>query len=127
MSLNSAFSDAQLQVICETANVIACECPAQLVDLLRKVREFRYYTTDCIRIAPEETEIHQWLGSEILQVESLLSEIIVEFMRREGLLDQQQELDLEKLSDRSRQAALRQWQAMQPVNQPNVDQSDGRI
>ncbi|NEQ27910.1 MAG: hypothetical protein F6K28_54745 [Microcoleus sp. SIO2G3] len=111
MLLNPAFSDEQLHVICETAHVIACECPAQLVDLLRRIRAFRGYTTDCIQIAPDETEIHLWLAQELAQLEALLSETLVEFMRREDLLDSQQQLDLGKLGERNRQAALRQWQA----------------
>lgn len=128
MSLNFALSDAQLQAICETANVIACECPAQLVDLLRKIREFRYYTLECIQIAPEETELHQWLGGEMIRVEALLSQTIVEMMRREDLLDEQQQLDLDKLRDRNTRAALRQRQSMQsPWNQLNADESDGRV
>ncbi|NJL23001.1 MAG: hypothetical protein HC895_22735 [Leptolyngbyaceae cyanobacterium SM1_3_5] len=128
MSLNPAFSDAQLQIICETANVIACECPAQLVDLLRKIREFRHYTINCIELAPEEAEIHHWLSDEIIQVEALLSNIIVEFMRREDLFDEQQQLDLGKLRDRNTRAALRQRQLMQqPWNHLNADQSDGRV
>lgn len=143
MSLNPVFSDAQLQIICETANIIACECPAQLVDLLRKIREFRHYTIDCIELAPEEAEIHYWLSDEIIQVETLLSTIIVEFMRREDLFDEQQQLDLGKLRDRNARAALRQRQLMQqplvtqqPLTQQsltqqswnslNADQSDGR-
>jgi hypothetical protein len=34
----SDFSDEQLQVICEAAAVLACECPTHLVDLFRRVR-----------------------------------------------------------------------------------------
>ena len=45
----SDFSDEQLQTICEAAQVIACECPAHLVDLVRRVRQFRRYTQeDCL-------------------------------------------------------------------------------
>ena len=107
---NSFFSDEQLQTICENANVIACECPTHLVDLLRKVREFRYYTTDCIELSPSEAETHSWLSERVLQIESLLSHTIAEFIQREDLLDEQHQLDLGKLAERNRQAALRQWQ-----------------
>lgn len=101
-------SDDQLITICENANVIACECPAYLVGLLQKVRKFRHYTAECVEQMPEEVEVHNWLSEQALQVEALLTRIIFEFMQREDLLDEQQQLDITKLAQRSHQAALRQ-------------------
>jgi len=107
------FSDQQLENICETANIIACECPAYLVWLLREVRKFRRYTVECINRFPEDAENHRWLDGQAIRVEALLSEIIFEFMEREELLNDQRQLDLEKLAQRSYIAALRQ-QNLQP-------------
>ncbi|MBL1174297.1 hypothetical protein [Pantanalinema sp. GBBB05] len=102
------FSDTQLQMICETADVITCECPAHLVELLRKVRRFRRYTASCADLSPEEAETHRWLADQTSRVEKLLSQILFEFMQREELLDEQSQLNLEKLAHRNRSAALRE-------------------
>lgn len=102
-------SDEQLQVICELANVIACECPAHLVDLLRRVRRFRRYTgEDCLELVPEAAETHHWLSDQILQIEASLVQVLTEFMQREQLLDNHQQVDLAKLADRNLQAVFRQ-------------------
>lgn len=97
-------------MICETADVIACEYPAQLVDLLRRIRACDY-TIDCIQVAPEETEVHLH-AAEIAQLDALLSQATIEFMRRGDLFDEQQ-LDLGKLGEGNWQAALRQRQVQQ--------------
>lgn len=108
----SDFSDEQLQVICEAAAVIACECPAHLVDLFRRVRQFRRYTQeDCPVLVPEAAETHHWLGDQLLPLEAALAQILTEFLQREHLLDEQQQVDLVKLTQLNRQAALRHQEA----------------
>ncbi|MDX2243923.1 MAG: hypothetical protein NW224_24875 [Leptolyngbyaceae cyanobacterium bins.302] len=102
-------SDEQLQIICESAEVITCECPAHLVDLLRRIRRFRRYTReDCLELVPEAAEMHYWLSDQILQIETSLIQILIEFMQREQLLDDRQQVDLAKLAQRSLQAVLRE-------------------
>jgi hypothetical protein len=77
LSTKPDFSDEQLQTICESADVIACECPARLVDLLRRVRQFRRYTgEDCLELVPDAAETHYWLSDQILQIEACLSEVL---------------------------------------------------
>lgn len=103
------FSDEQLQIICESADVIACECPAHLVDLVRRIRRFRRYTgEDCLELVPEAAETHYWLSNQILQIETALLQVLIEFMEREQLFDDRQQIDLAKLAQRNLQAALRQ-------------------
>ena len=103
----SDFSDQQLQVICEAAAVVACECPAHLVDLFRRVRKFRRYTQeDCLVLVPEAAETHHWLSAQMLPLEAALAQVLTEFLQREHLLDAQQQVDLAKLAQRNRQAAL---------------------
>jgi hypothetical protein len=108
----SDFSDEQLQVICEAAEVIACECPAHLVDLFRRVRKFRRYTQeDCLVLVPEAAETHHWLSAQMLPLEAALAQVLTEFLQREHLFDEQQQVDLAKLAQRNRQAALRHQEA----------------
>jgi hypothetical protein len=102
------FSDEQLLAICEIADVIACECPARLVGLLRDVRKFREYTLGCIEKWPESAEMHRWLATEISHLEQQLADTMYEFMAKEDLLDDQGQLDVERLSQVSYEASLRQ-------------------
>lgn len=102
------FSDDQLLVICEIADVIACECPARLVGLLREVRKFRQYTLSCIEKWPESTEMHEWLAGEIAGIEDQLTTVMYEFMAKENLLNEQGYLDMDRLAELSYEASLRQ-------------------
>lgn len=90
--------------ICEISDALACECPARLAELLWKTRTFYHYTTDCVDRLPEEAESHRWLGEKILQVDALLSQILIEFLQRKGLLDDQQQIDLKLLKQSQIQA-----------------------
>lgn len=106
LEISSQLSDADLEAICEAANVIACECPSYLVQLLAHVREFRRYTVGCVERFPRDVETHHWLSTQADQMEALLSQTLVELMRRENLLNDQNQLSLNQLAERSRALAL---------------------
>lgn len=105
---SSSLSDEQLIALCEFAEVISCKCPAYLAALLQQVKQFRCYTTDCINIFPEDAATHEWLSDRALQMEALLVQTIFELMERESLLDEQGQLDCERLGQYSRSSVLRQ-------------------
>jgi hypothetical protein len=104
----SALSDETLLEICRAAEVIACECPGYIARLLRQVRAFRQYTSNCIEQFPNDTDTHLWLANQAQQVEDLLMQTMVELMKREQLLDDSEYLSLEKLSDRARKIVAQQ-------------------
>lgn len=106
IQVSTTLSNEALVAICEAADVIGCECPSYLVRLLQEVREFRRYTSECCDRFPEDQETHGWLSDQATQVESLLSQTIFELFQREDLLDQNNQLDLSQLSERSRQRIL---------------------
>ncbi|MDX2239935.1 MAG: hypothetical protein NW224_04550 [Leptolyngbyaceae cyanobacterium bins.302] len=101
-------TDENLIEICRAAQVIACECPAYIARLLRQVRVFREYTTNCIEQFPNDAETHQWLSSRAIEVEEILFRTMVELMQKEDLIDDNQNISLEKLSDRARAIVLKQ-------------------
>lgn len=107
IQLETEFSDEQLLMICENAGVIACECPSYLVHLLQQVRVFRNYTTDCVEQFPEDTVIHEWLSGRASQLETMLTQTILEFLRKENLINEDNQLSLQQLAERSRASALR--------------------
>lgn len=102
------FSNEQLMSICETSDIIACDCPARLAGLLWEARRFYHHTIDCIDRCPEEAENHHWLAEKILQIDGLLSQIFVEFLQGKGLLNDQQQIDLKLLKQRQIQAVIEQ-------------------
>jgi hypothetical protein len=104
----SDISDETLLEICRAADVIACECPGYLARLLRQVRTFRRYTTNCIEQFPADEETHQWLAEQASQVEDILWQTLVELMRKEHLIDSSERVLLDKLSMRARETALKQ-------------------
>lgn len=104
ISLN--FSDEQLVAISESIHVLACECPSYLIRLLQEVRSFSHYTNECIERFPEDVETHQLLSSRAKQMELLLSSTILEFLQKENLLEANNQLNLDKLAQRSHELVL---------------------
>lgn len=102
------FSNEQLMSICETSDVIICSCPTRLAALLWEVRKFYHYTANCIERCPEEAETHQWLGEEVSQIDSLLSQTLMEFLRQKGLVNDAQQIDLDLLKQYQMQAFFNQ-------------------
>ena len=102
------FSDEQLMSICETSDALRCDCPARMVGLLWETRTFYYYVTDCIDRSPEKAKNHLWLSEKLLQVDALLSQIFIEFLQEQGLLDEQQQINLKLLKERQIQAVFAQ-------------------
>lgn len=70
------------------ADMIECQCPNKLVDLLRNVREFIDYTGECIDKYPEDRDTHKWLKSSAINIDQLLSTTIIQLARFEGFIDE---------------------------------------
>jgi len=104
----SEFTDDALLEICRAADVIACECPGYVARLLRQVRAFRSYTNSCIEQFPEDADTHHWLAKQANAVETILWETMVELMRKEDLIDESENILLDRLSERARSIALQQ-------------------
>lgn len=101
-------SDAALIAICRAAEVIACECPGYLARILRQVRVFRDYTTNCIEQFPADTETHEWLAGRASQVEEILFQTMIELMQKEELINDSHQILLDKISERARDTILKQ-------------------
>lgn len=101
-------SDETLVEICRAAQVIACECPGYLARILRQVRVFRDYTSNCMEQFPNDIETHKWLAAKADEVENILVQTMIELMQKEKLIDDACNIDLDKLSDRAREIVLKQ-------------------
>ena len=105
---SSDLSEKALLEICRAAEVIACECPGYLARILRQVKAFRHYTTQCVEQFPQDTATHLWLADRAEQAEILLHQTLIELMQREQLIDDSEHILLDKLSERARTIVLKQ-------------------
>lgn len=70
------------------ADMIECQCPNKLIEILEKVREFTEYTDECIEKYPEDRDTHIWLKSSAMNIDQLLSTTIIQLARFEGFIDE---------------------------------------
>ncbi|MFO7848246.1 MAG: hypothetical protein R6V27_16890 [Balneolaceae bacterium] len=71
------------------ADMIECQCPQKLIDILQMVREFEEYTEECIEKYPEDRDTHKWLKSSAINIDQLLSTTIIQLARFEGFIDEE--------------------------------------
>ncbi|MEP1938012.1 MAG: hypothetical protein ABJK11_00485 [Balneola sp.] len=69
------------------ADMIECECPNKLLDILEVVRDFTSYTDDCIEKYPDDRDTHKWLRSSAINLDQLLSTTLIQLARYEGFID----------------------------------------
>ncbi len=69
------------------ADMIECQCPNKLLDILDVVRDFTRYTEDCIDKYPEDRDVHKWLKSSSINLDQLLSTTLVQLARYEGFIN----------------------------------------
>ncbi len=69
------------------ADMIECQCPNKLLDILEVVRDFISYTDECIEKYPDDRDIHRWLKSSAINLDQLLSTTLVQLARYEGFIN----------------------------------------
>lgn len=74
------------------ADMIECQCPSKLIEILEKVREFTKYTDECIEKYPEDRDTHKWLKSSAINIDQLLSTTIIQLARFEGFIDEENKI-----------------------------------
>jgi hypothetical protein len=107
LPLESLSGDGLIEV-CQAADVIACECPGYLARLLRQVRSFKDYTTRCIEQFPQDKDTHLWLADQAEKLGEILQTTMIDLMRKEDLIDDADQILLDRLSERARSIALKQ-------------------
>jgi len=85
----SQISEDAIQELEKHADMIECQCPSKLIEILQKVREFTDYTTECIEKYPEDRDTHKWLRSSSINIDQLLSTTIIQLARFEGFIDEE--------------------------------------
>lgn len=59
-----------------------CRCPRHIAQILRQVRGFREYTTDYMTSFLEDQETHQWLASQAMEIEEILTKAAIDLMQQ---------------------------------------------
>lgn len=88
----SQISEIAVKELEKHADMIECQCPNKLIEILQKVREFTEYTEDCIEKYPEDRDTHKWLKSSSINIDQLLSTTIIQLARFEGFIDENNEI-----------------------------------
>lgn len=73
------------------ADMIDCECPHKLIEILNVVRDFEKYTDECIEKYPDDKDTHLWLKSSALNIDQLLSTTLIQLARIEGFINEKNE------------------------------------
>ncbi|HBQ60660.1 MAG TPA: hypothetical protein DD671_13835 [Balneolaceae bacterium] len=74
------------------ADMIECQCPNKLLDILEVVRDFERYTENCIEKYPEDRDTHKWLKSSAINLDQLLSTTLIQLARIEGFIDEENKI-----------------------------------
>jgi hypothetical protein len=82
-------SEDAVYELCKHADMIECQCPSKLIEILELVREFTNYTSECIEKYPEDRDTHKWLKSSAINIDQLLSTTIIQLARLEGFIDEE--------------------------------------
>lgn len=85
-------SEEAVEELKKHADMIECECPAKLMQILEQVREFTKYTEQCIEKYPEDKATHKWLKSSSMNIDQLLSTTLVQLARYEGFINENNEI-----------------------------------
>lgn len=85
-------SEEAVEELRKHADMIECECPAKLMQILEQVREFTKYTEQCIEKYPEDKATHKWLKSSSMNIDQLLSTTLIQLARYEGFINEDNEI-----------------------------------
>ncbi len=89
---NGYLTQDALTELSKNADMIECECPTYLIEILHKVRAFSAYTKECIVKYPKDSSTHMWLQTSAKNIDAMLSNTIVQLARMEGFVDDQNKI-----------------------------------
>lgn len=84
---NGILNHEAMEKLNKKATDTSCECPEQLISLLRSIKNFTEYQDSCLINKPSDQLTHQWLKSTSINLEHLVSNTIISLARMEGLID----------------------------------------
>lgn len=85
-------TEEALKQLQERSTDVSCQCPGQLIEILRSVQAFTEYQRNCINQTPQDEMIHQWLETTSVNLEHILSNTILTLARLEGMIDENNQI-----------------------------------
>jgi len=85
-------SEDSVTLLRQYSDMLECQCPGKLLEILDEIRNFNRYTTACIEQFPADAKTHQWLQTAALNLDSLLCGTIIQLARLEGFVNDQNQL-----------------------------------
>jgi len=85
-------SQEALEELEKHADMIECECPSKLMEILDQIRDFTEYTEQCIEKYPEDKATHKWLKSSSMNLDQLISTTLIQLARYEGFINENNEI-----------------------------------
>lgn len=70
----------------ENADMLECQCPTKLLEIIESINKFESYTDDCILKYPNDKTTHEWLKYSAININKLLSSTLLQLARLEGFL-----------------------------------------
>lgn len=80
------FDDVTLTVFAHLPSTIACECPAQLAQLLMQICSFETYSADCSDRNPADAQLHAYLHRVAATARTLFEAALQRVAAAEGLM-----------------------------------------
>lgn len=86
---DGCLTEESVEAILEHTEILECACPQHLLGVLKSIRDFQEYETGCIINNPKDAEIHGWLLEQSKLAEKIVTDTMVELMRKENIIDDQ--------------------------------------
>jgi hypothetical protein len=89
---NGCLTKDGIETLRRYSDMIACQCPGKMLEILELIRSFEEYTIACVSTFPDDAETHQWLYKAAVNLDKLLCGTIMQLARVEGFLDENNRL-----------------------------------
>ena len=84
MEYEERFTDAELGKVIEQAMIYMCACPAQVADILRKLRELYRYQLRCLETPQNDPAVHALIAQSMIQSHSIMQDCLDKVIALEG-------------------------------------------
>lgn len=81
-----------VEILKMNSDMVECECPLKLIEILNMIRAFQSYSTECIVKYPADASTHKWLKTAAENLDTLLCSTVIQLARMEGFVNDQNEL-----------------------------------
>ncbi|WGL60114.1 hypothetical protein QEJ31_00665 [Pigmentibacter sp. JX0631] len=83
---NGKLTKDSIQKLKDNADMLECQCPSKLIEIIELINNYEAYTDDCILKYPNDKTTHEWLKYSAININKLLSSTLLQLARLEGFL-----------------------------------------